>query len=38
MLPPQQGIPRLLAMKDPANPILMHMSPMEAAQITTMRG
>ena len=38
MQPPQQGIPRLLAMKDPTNPILMHMSPMEAAQITTMRG
>lgn len=38
MQPPQQGIPRLLAMKDPTNPILMHMSPMEAAQITAMRG
>jgi len=38
MQPPQQGIPRLLAMKDPTNPILMHMSPMEAAQITAIRG
>ena len=38
MQPPQRGIPRLLAMKDPTNPVLMHMSPMEAQQITAMRG